>query len=300
MNAARATASLGVFLSVSRLHIVAIGAMGTLTFGWLFSGRYLWACAGFSALDWFLVNILNRVVDLGEDQKNRIVGTDFVGRNARAIKFGGFALLALSVPAALWVAPEILPFRACFHALGFAYNWPLLPGKRRIKALYFFKNTASAIGFMLTVFCAPLATMGFGRRTALAPGMTWVSVAVLAAFFFLFELSYEVLYDLRDAEGDAAEGIKTYPVVHGERVALQIVDALVVSSLLIIVAGYAAAVVPWRAAVMGAAPIVQLVVYKSVARRRPIRAQDCIALTWIGAGLLGAYHLWVLAKLPGV
>jgi 4-hydroxybenzoate polyprenyltransferase len=153
---------------------------------------------------------------------------------------------------------------------------------------------------MLTVFCAPLATMGFGRRTALATGITWVSVAVLAAFFFLFELSYEVLYDLRDAEGDAAEGIRTYPVVHGERVALQIVDGLVVSSLVIVVLGYVLHVVPWRAAVMGAAPVVQMLVYKSVSRRRPIRAQDCIALTWIGAGLLCAYHLWVIAKLPGV
>jgi 4-hydroxybenzoate polyprenyltransferase len=247
-----------------------------------------------------LVNILNRVVDLGEDQKNRIVGTDFVARNAKAIKVAGFLALFLSVPATLWVAGEILPFRVCFHALGFAYNWPLLPGRRRIKALYFWKNTASAIGFMLTVFAAPLASMGFGRRVPLALGVSWASVALLAAFFFLFELSYEVLYDLRDAEGDAAEGIQTYPVVHGEAVALRIVDALVLSSLAIMVAGYMAQVVPWRAAVMGAAPLIQLSVYKRIVARRPIRAQDCIALTWIGAGLLGAYHLWVLAKLPGV
>ena len=32
-----------------------------------------------------------------------------------------------------------------------AYNWPILPGRRRIKELYFFKNTASAAGFIITV-----------------------------------------------------------------------------------------------------------------------------------------------------
>ena len=31
----------------------------------------------------------------------------------------------------------------------------------------------------------------------------------------LFELSYEVLYDLRDVDGDRAAGVRTYPVVHG-------------------------------------------------------------------------------------
>ena len=30
------------------------------------------------------------------------------------------------------------------------------------------------------------------------------------------------------------------------------------------------------------------------------KSADCIVLTWIGAGLLACYHLWILAKLPGV
>ena len=50
--------------SVGRLHIVAIAALGTFTFGWLFTGHYPWLLAGVTAFDWLLVNLLNRVVAL--------------------------------------------------------------------------------------------------------------------------------------------------------------------------------------------------------------------------------------------
>jgi hypothetical protein len=45
--------------------------------------------------------------------------------------------------------------RVAYHSLGLAYNWPLLPGGRRIKQLYFFKNSASAAGFLIKLneFC---------------------------------------------------------------------------------------------------------------------------------------------------
>src|SRR5262249_5982637 len=142
------------------------------------------------------------------------------------------------------------------HALGMAYNWRILPGRRRIKQLYFWKNTASAIGFILTVFAYPLAA---GRGMGLVVRMEPVGVVVTAAFFILCELSYEVLYDLRDADGDRAEGVATYPVVHGERIAMQIVDGLVLASCAIAVGGYVAGFVPWRVVVMIAAPLFQLV-----------------------------------------
>lgn len=284
--------SLGVFMSISRLHIVAIATLGTFTFGWLFTGRHLWALSAICALDWFIVNLLNRVVDLNEDRVNRITGVAFVDAHRRAIVIGGFALLIGSLVAVAWVLPELTVPRLAFHALGLAYNWPILPGRRRIKELYFFKNTASAAGFVITVFLFPLTA-------DLAPGITTATIVLSGVFFVLFELSYEVIYDLRDEPGDRAAGVRTYPVVHGLAGAMRIVDGLIAASALVLVTGFAAGLVPWRIFVMILAPALNLVVYKR-AMRRGITSADCIRLTWLGAGLLVAYHLWVAAGLPGV
>jgi len=289
---------LSTFASVGRLHIVAIAALGTLTFGWLFTGARPFDLALITALDWFLVNLLNRVVDLEEDQANRIVGTDFVSRHRRALTGLGFAALFGSLALVHLWRPELLWLRLGFHGLGLAYNWPLLPGGRRIKQLYFFKNTASATGFMLTVFGFPLAGVATGAA-AFAPGVDVRTVLFAAGYFFLFELSYEVIYDLRDAPGDALANVRTYPVVHGTQGAVRIIDGLLLASSLFLVVGYALGPVPWRLFVMVLGPALQVVLYKR-ALKRGITSKDCIDATWLGAGLLAAYNLWVLAGLPGV
>jgi len=289
------------FASISRLHIVVIAALGTFTFGWLFTGTYPWLLAAICALDWFIVNLLNRTVDLDEDRVNRITGVAFVDAHRRAIVVGGFGLLVASLVAvALVLPPELTALRVGYHALGLAYNWPLLPGRRRIKQLYFWKNTASALGFILTVFLYPLSVVGWGSDTAaLAPGITPATIWLSGAFFVLFELSYEVIYDLRDEPGDRAAGVMTYPVVHGLDGAMRIIDGLIAASALCLVVGFAAGLVPWRIFVMILAPALNLVAYKRF-MRRGITSADCVRLTWLGAGLLAAYHVWVVVGLPGV
>lgn len=292
--------SLKLFASISRFHIVAIGAMGTFTFGWLFTGHYLFGLAAICALDWFLVNLLNRVVDLEEDRINRITGVRFVDENRRAIVVFGFVLLFSSLAFVHMIYPEITWLRVAYHSLGLAYNWPILPGSKRIKELYFFKNTASGLGFIITVFLYPLSLVKWGTDpTLLASGVTPATIWATGAFFILFELSYEVIYDLRDEEGDRAAGVKTYPVVHGQAGAMRIIDGLIATSVLAIVLGFATGVVPWRIFIMVTAPFINLVYYKRAARRG-ITSADCVVLTWLGAGLLITYHGWVLAGLPGV
>lgn len=298
----RSGSSLAVAVSVGRLHIVAIGALGALTFGWVFFDRRMPLVAAVAAIDWFLVNLLNRVVDIPEDEKNGIVGTGFVARHRTAITVLGFALLFGTLAGVHFVAPALLLHRVAFHALGLAYNWRLLPGKRRIKQLYFWKNTASAIGFVLTVFAYPLV---HGLASGHALRMSPVGIALAAAFFVLFELSYEVFYDLRDAPGDRAEGIATYAVAHGERGALRIALGLVLVSLLFAIGGYAAGELPWRVLAMIAAPLVQIgYSIRAVGRMRRgeplVSANDCITLTWIGAAMFVAYNLWAFFGLPGV
>ena len=49
----------------------------------------------------------------------------------------------------------------------------------------------------------------------------------------------------------------------------------------------------------GIAPVLQVAITKRWLARG-ITSADCVRLTWIGAALLAAYHLWVIAGLPGV
>ncbi|MHB8876930.1 MAG: hypothetical protein ACYC8T_24805, partial [Myxococcaceae bacterium] len=69
------------FFHLSRFHIIAIASLACVAFGWLFSGSFLWAAAALCALDWFIVNLTNRVADLAEDRINGIPGTDLISKN---------------------------------------------------------------------------------------------------------------------------------------------------------------------------------------------------------------------------
>jgi 4-hydroxybenzoate polyprenyltransferase len=290
---------ISTWLSIGRIHIVAIACMGCFTFGWLFLGEHPWMLSAFCALDWFLVNLLNRVVDLKEDQANQIAGADIVARNKRLVLWGGFSLLGASFLVSAILAPTITIYRLLYHLLGFSYNWPLFPGGRRLKQLYFWKNTASATGFLLTLFAYPLSTIHWDF-SKLPQGLTGTSVGLTALFFFLFEISYEILYDLRDLPGDRLAEVKTYPVVHGEAVSLYIIDTLLAVSILILWAGFWMGHLPWKICIMFVAPVLQWVLYKRALARGPLTSADCIRLTWLGAMLLVCYHVWVWLGLPGV
>ncbi len=285
-----------LLVSVSRLHIIAIAMMGTFTFGWLFTGRYLWLMTAICGIDWFVVNLLNRVVDIKEDAANEVVGTGFVENHRGALFALGLGCLLVSLVCTHIFVPEITILRVAFQLLGFAYNWRLLPNGRRIKELYFFKNTSSALGFLITVFGYPLVT---AMDSPFPAGVSLATVIVSGVFFMLFELSYEAIYDLRDAPGDALAGVRTYAVVHGDAGAVRIIDTLIIVSGLTLLVGYSAGIVPWRIFVMVIAPMLQFVLYKR-AHARGLTSGDCVRLTWIGAALLLAYHLWVVAGLPGV
>lgn len=292
------SASLAAIWSVGRMHIVAIGAMGTFTFGWILFGQRFWGLAAVSALDWFLVNLINRVVDIPEDLENKIVGTDFVAKNAPTLLRFGVGLLVTSLALTLFFSPRIAALRLAFHTLGFAYNYKLFKSVPRIKTMYFWKNTASALGFLITVFAFPLAS-ATQQAIPFAEGISWPTVLVAGAFFFLFELSYEALYDLRDRVGDEKEGVRTYAVVHGERAAFTISMVLCAASAVFLAGGYAAGVVPWRLAVAMLAVMLHVGFAIAMYLRGRVTSSFCIRLTWLGVAVLIVYQVWPLLGLPG-
>jgi 4-hydroxybenzoate polyprenyltransferase len=291
---------LGDLASILRLHIVLIAFSAALTFGWLFGGEYLWGVALLGAADWLWINLFNRLTDLPEDRANRIRGTDLVDRQRRAFGFGLAAIVVSSWAVALAVYPGLTLCRAILLFIGFAYSYPLIPtpsGRKRLKEIYFVKNFMSAVLFVITVCLYPLLTL---TGPLLLPGGA-LAVVLLAAFFVAFELTYEILYDLRDLDGDRLAGIPTYPVVHGPVRARQIIDGLLLLSAGFLLAGFASGLLGLRETLMVFGPAAQLAFYRPRVRRGLTRA-DCVWLTHLGSGLLLLYlagnRIWLWAGLP--
>jgi 4-hydroxybenzoate polyprenyltransferase len=238
-SAPPASEALADAAAISRAHILAIGAVAAVVFGWILGGRYLWAVGAIAGLDWFLINLMNRVTDLAEDAKNGIRGTARVARHARAITVGAWALLVGSIALGHLVWPALTPWRIAVQGIGLGYNYPIVPtlrGLTRFKEMYFWKNFGSALLFVLTGFVYPLAILHADGTPRLVSD---AAIVALILFFIPFELTYEILYDLRDLEGDRAEGVPTYPVVHGPTVARRIIDGLLLGASAVLMAAVA-------------------------------------------------------------
>jgi len=261
--------SIFIFLKVSRIHIVALAAMGTFTFGWLFTGDYPWLLTGVCALDWYIVNLLNNAVDLKEDSVNRITGTEFIVRYRKRLITITIIVLIISIVLIHLLNPYITALRIICHLLGFLYNWPLLPGGKRLKQLYFWKNTASATGFLITLLGYPLAPiMFFHQPNSFPSDISWGTVYFSALFLLLFILSNEIIHDMRDIPGDKMVGLRTYPVIHGRRMASRIIDGLIVSSVIVLSIGYLFHFLPWSVFVLAFAPVFQFIFYKQALKKR--------------------------------
>jgi 4-hydroxybenzoate polyprenyltransferase len=291
----RAT-SVEELVAIARPHILGVAMAAVVTFGWLTTGRYLWWLMPVVTADWFFVNLLNRVTDVAEDERNGIVGTALVARHRRAFAALAFAAPLGSLVVTHLVAPALTPPRLAVMLLGLGYSYRIVPtprGLRRIKEIYAAKNLGSALIFVLTGFVYPLTV---------APRVVpWSTVALLALFFVPFEMTFEILYDLRDIEGDRAERVPTFPIVHGAQGARRLLDALLVVSLAPLAAGVSISAFGLREALMAAAPVAQWLFYRP-RFARGIDARDCILATHLATAQLAFFlagnALWLTAGLP--
>ncbi|MCC6159546.1 MAG: UbiA family prenyltransferase [Deltaproteobacteria bacterium] len=279
---------------VSRFHIVLIAAGGSLVFGKMLTGAFHPAFALVVAIDWFLVNIVNRVVDQTEDVANRVTGADFARQNARTILLAAIALYVAGFAVHLFWMPALIWPRLAYHLLGLVYNFPILRrrGRRfRLKEVYFFKNTASCVGFLLTLFAYPLSSL------ALRDGVGVAYIGLIAGFLAALEVGFEIIYDLRDLDGDRRAGIATYPVVHGETVASRIVIVLNLVSAACILVGACTRLFDLQEFVLIAAPALQLALFVR-GRRRGFTQADVVAITWTFAAMNFIWVFWVIVGLP--
>jgi len=288
----------GEILSIARYHIMLVAMLATIVFGFIMTGHHPWALTAIVALDWFLINLMNRITDIDEDLRNNIPGTERVARRARVLTIGSIVLMLGSFVATHLVWPALTPFRIVVQVIGVAYNYKVVPtprGLSRLKEIYFFKNFGSSVLFVLTCFIYPLAAANFARI------VPWSTILVLAVFFVPFELTYEILYDMRDLEGDRAEGVPTYPVVHGMDASRRIIDALLFGSIAVLIVGFAIRAIGVRELLMVVAPIAQLAFYRP-RYRRGLTSRDCIVLTHLGSAQLVMFivgtTLWLRAGMP--
>ena len=286
--------------SILRLHIIGVAVCAALVFSALFTGHIAWELAGLGAVDWMLINLLNKLTDVEEDRANQIHGTDFVASHRRGLLI---AWILVFVGSFVWTAlafPELIALRVVVQLIGLGYSIRLVPtwrGLKRFKDIYFLKNFMSAVLFVFTVFIYPVVA---------APGPLVhpegeAAFILLICFFVPFELTYEILYDLRDEPGDRLAGVPTYPVVHGAHRSRQIVDGLLLLSTAVLLVGFFAGTIGLREGLMLLAPLVQFLFYRP-RYRRGLTSRDCILLTHLGSALLVFYlvgtTLWDAAGLP--
>lgn len=279
------------FVAASRFHIVIIAGFGTLTYGWLFAGLHDPWIALLAAIDWWILDVGNKLSDLPEDCVNNPTEARWVERHARALAITSTAVFAASaIPTAIR-EPSLLPWRLAFQGLGVLYNFPVLPGGRRFKAMYSWKNTTAGVLFLMSIVGYPLIAL----HEDLAVGVPYV--IFMAAFFFFLVHSFEILYDFKDIAGDRCEGVRTYPAVHGDCAGAMTFYAALLLSAAVLGLGLAAGVLGFREGIMLLAPAVQTAAFP-LYRRRGYRAQDTVVITNLGSLQLLLYNAYVWAGFP--
>jgi 4-hydroxybenzoate polyprenyltransferase len=270
--------------TIARVHITVLAALGTLTFGWLFTGESLGAVSGIAAFDWFVLNAIGRV----EGTPERRTGLRVLSLVTICLSFGVFHAYE---PTLTWV-------RVCFFLLGIFYHFPLLPGRVRLKQIYIVETVASSLGLTLTCVAYPLARSYWGFF-GLPIGVDGMTVLIAIVFFFLFEMSYEIVEDLRELPTDSAARIESLPVVLGPELSITIAHQLMIFSALLLIVGWAAHFVPWRVLILAAGPLGQYAVHKQMLRRG-VRGSDPVVIAWMGVAMLAVYHVWIWLSLPGL
>jgi 4-hydroxybenzoate polyprenyltransferase len=288
------TSSLGLWVGVARPHILAIVFASTLTYGWIFTEQHSLLIPLIAVWDWFIVNFTNKATDLEEDLANGIPGARQIARHQRRVEWINWLMIVGGLAAGLVVLPGLLPWRLLFTFIGLIYNYRWIPwpgGRTRLKETYFFKNFGSSMLFTLSVFIYPL--VGLGAEYPVQ------KLLLAIAFFIPLELTYEIIYDLRDVDGDRQQGVPTYPVVHGVDVAKKIIYGLLAFSAIWPIVGVLAFELRLREWVVVAGVLQQLLLMRWVCggARLPTTA-DAIRVTWIGAAQLASYNVWILIGLP--
>jgi 4-hydroxybenzoate polyprenyltransferase len=189
-----------------RLHIpILIFFMSLMSFFSNLSFNVIVLSASFSCLSAFIY-IFNKVTDAQEDEIN-VSGLQVNKRWHKRVTAVAAVCFLLPLPFLL-SAPPLLLFYLILAGIGYSYSAPLkfFGFKKRLKDIFFVKNAVSAASWASVPTLLPV--LYYGREI---DGATFLA----ALNYFVFIFAVEVVWDIRDIEGDRAAGIKTLPIVLG-------------------------------------------------------------------------------------
>jgi 4-hydroxybenzoate polyprenyltransferase len=176
------------------------------------------------ALAFYAVYTLDRAADFGADGLTHPERARFSRLNARRMRVAAVAayVLALALAAGRggWsVAVALLPLAAVL-----LYSFPFLPsavarrvGFSRLKEVTVLKNVWVALTLSATGALLPVAVAGGAPH--------WAPIAAMAGFLFGRWWINALLFDVRDEEGDRANGLRTVPVLLGRDRTLRLLHA---------------------------------------------------------------------------
>jgi 4-hydroxybenzoate polyprenyltransferase len=193
----------------------------------------------FHSIDYLIITIAvacicqwNRLTDVEEDALNCPEDLKDAQAKKTAIKVFCYTGGIVTVMLALSTKPtwEIAGLVAFGVAVGYFYNSPLLPSQPhlRLKNMFIIKNFSSGAGWSLGLLVFPML------RAHIHPDGRFFTAFV---YMFAMVMTYEIMWDIRDAAGDAQAGIPTLPVVLGINSARVCAAILQIVCLGIIISG---------------------------------------------------------------
>ena len=195
----------------------------------------------FRGIDYLIITLAvacicqwNRLTDVEEDALNCPADLNDAQAKSRAIKVfcyaGGTITVVLSISTeCTWELAGLVAFGT---AIGYFYNSPLLPSQPhlRLKNMFIIKNVSSGAGWSAGLLIFPML------RAHTQPDGRFFTAFV---YMFAMVMTYEIMWDIRDAAGDAKAGIPTLPVVLGINSARVCAAILQIVCLGIIISGLA-------------------------------------------------------------
>ena len=195
----------------------------------------------FRSIDYLIITLAvacicqwNRLTDVEEDALNCPADLKDAQSKSCTIKVFCYVGGTIAVILTLYIEPAwpITGLVAFGAAVGYFYNSPLLPSKPhlRLKNMFIIKTLSSGAGWSAGLLIFPML------RVHTQPDGRFFTAFV---YMFAMVMTYEIMWDIRDAAGDSKAGLQTLPVVLGINSARVYTIILQLACLGIIISGLA-------------------------------------------------------------